>query len=544
MIADVSLVPLRMGEFTVYVSLPEPWPGVVAAAREAGAVDVSGYYRLGPAAWVPFPASAARPGHPKTQAPVTGQRQSSSLAWSGALWQRWPWLPGRDPFLLMTHSYQDQICLVVGGLAGSVTDRVLGSWLRQLPGLSIIRRSPEHPLVMLTCTEKATRQVLADQLGRLVWFSQGTTVLGARPGHRAGRGAGGRVFFGVHGAGGGRGGRFRSVYPQGPAGDRVRWAYRRRYASRAVDWLVERSAVAGSVVPAGLRPYLFGGGRLHGLSYFDRRDRASRAAVLGSWALGSGYVAWTPNHAYQPGTPAGTGPATGAARAAARPWHSQDLGELPFNADEVAVVTGYFADGRFAVYDERRDISYWETPLAFGLRLRKDLADAAASRPGWGGLPPRVVLLTDFDAVPAAARADVARGLGGPELITVNAVDPVPRPGPGTRRSPGAHRRAARKRRRYRARVDIHELCRCVHQTIPGPGTPHTPDQARRYRAAAPGPISRADDPAAAACRYRAQRRSRARRWRGYGAGAAIGVPAALPGGVPDPGVRVLAGAF
>jgi hypothetical protein len=51
--------------------------------------------------------------------------------------------------------------------------------------------------------------------------------------------------------------------------------------------------------------------------------------------------------------------------AAARPWHSQDLGELPFNVEEVAVVAVYFAHGQFAVYDRRRDVSYWQTPLDF-----------------------------------------------------------------------------------------------------------------------------------------------------------------------------------
>jgi hypothetical protein len=326
-----------------------------------------------------------------------------------------------DPFILMVHSYQQQMCLVVDDLVQPVTDQALGSWLRGLPGLGVSRRSLADPLVTFTCGGGAARQPLADRVGRLVLFPDGWMTVGAEPVDSADPAAGIKARVALHCTDDGHGGRFRSVYPQGPAGDRVRWEYRRRFAPTAVDWLVERSAVPGSTAPAGLRAHLFGGGHLRGLSYFDRRDRASRFAVLGSSVLGSSYVAWTPNHAYQPGTPTEIDPAIGAVRAAARPWHSQDLGELPFNVEEVAVVAGYFAGGRFAVYDEGQDVSYWQTPLAFGLRLRKDLAAAAADRSAWGRVPSRVVLLTDFDAVHATARADVARGIGGTELITVDA---------------------------------------------------------------------------------------------------------------------------
>ncbi|MFC9249843.1 hypothetical protein, partial [Amycolatopsis thailandensis] len=92
---------------------------------------------------------------------------------------------------------------------------------------------------------------------------------------------------------------------------------------------------------------------------------------------------------------------------------------LPFDLNDVVVVTGYFAGGRFAVYDERRDLSYWETPREFGLRLRQDLAAAGGAVRGL--LPWRVLLLTDFDSVPDKARREVAWGLGGGELITIDA---------------------------------------------------------------------------------------------------------------------------
>jgi hypothetical protein len=339
----------------------------------------------------------------------------------------------------MVHSCQDEICLLVDGMIRRVTDQALGSWLRRLPELSIVKRSLEDPLVLFTCTASATRQQLADRIGRLVWFPEGMTTVGAEPIDPEDRAAGDRVVVGVHATGDGRGGRFRSVYPQGPAGDRVRWAYRRRFASHAMDWLVERSADAGSTAPEHARALLFGRGGFRGLSYFDRRDRASRAAVLGSSVFGSTYVAWTPKHAYQPGVPAEGAPATGTASAAARPWDRRELGELPFDPDAAVVVVGYFADGRFAVYDELRDVSYWETPPAFGRRLGKDLAAAEATGSARGGKPLRVLLLTDFEAVPDGVRADVARGLGGAELITVNApsslfLDESPgRGGPKTR---------------------------------------------------------------------------------------------------------------
>ncbi|WP_143061041.1 hypothetical protein [Saccharopolyspora shandongensis] len=394
---DVTLLPLEMGGFVVHASLPEHAPGIaaargsgIAAMLAPGAVaDFSGYYRIGPVSTASFP---QRP---------------------------WPWLPGLDPFLLMAHSSQkERMCLAVGGLTHPVTDHALGSWLRALPELSTSKRPLEDPLVILTCSRGAVRQQLADLLGRLVWFPHGEMVVGAEPLDPAGRAAGVKVRVGLYCTPDGRGGRLRSAYPQGPAGDRVRWAYRSRFTSNPASWLVERSAPSGYPAPAGLRPYLVGGKRARGLCYFDRRDRQSRSSALNAPVLGSSHVAWTPNDAYQPGTPAQTDPVTGALRAAALPWHSRELGELPFGLEDVAVVAGYFAGGRFAVYDERQDVSYWETPLAFGLRLRKDLA--AADGAAWGPMPSRVLLLTDFDVVPAMARRQVTRGLGGAELITVN----------------------------------------------------------------------------------------------------------------------------
>ncbi|MFE5028853.1 hypothetical protein ACFRAO_37615 [Streptomyces sp. NPDC056656] len=321
----------------------------------------------------------------------------------------------------MAHSSpQNQLCLMVDGEARPVTDQALGSWLRALPELKSSTRPLEDPVVALTCSAGAMRPQLADLVGRLVWFPHGEMTVGVKPLDAVGRAAGDKVRLGVCCTADGEGGRFRSSYPQGPAGDRVRFAYRSRFPSRPADWLVERSAAPNSVAPAGLRPSPFGGKHARGLCYFDRRDLASRSSALNAPVLGSSHVAWTPNDAYRPGTSARTGPVAGVPRVPARPWHTRELGELPFGLDGVATVACYFAAGLFAVYDERQDLTYWETPLAFGRRLRKDLAAAQAAGPAGGPPPSRVLLLTDFDAISENAREQTAQGLGGPELITVN----------------------------------------------------------------------------------------------------------------------------
>ncbi|UMP06946.1 hypothetical protein [Amycolatopsis sp. EV170708-02-1] len=393
---DVTLFLKEMGEFVVHASLPELAPEISAARGQgpghsrdarAAAGRFGGYYLVGPVPAVSFPQAVKRPGVHEGLRP-------------------WPWQPGVDPFVLMVHSlHREQLCLVVDGQARPVTDEALGSWLRVLPELSASSRPLEDPLVLLTCSRVDARQGLADQLGRLVWFPHGDmSALFLDP---AGRAPGAEVRVGLHHTQDGRGGRFTSVYPQGPAGDRVRWAYRSRFPADPTGWLVERSAPPGAVVPAGLRPYLFGGPRTRGLCYFDRRDHRSRFAALNA-RLGSSHVAWTPNHAYQPGIRAPIDPVT------ARPWHSRELGRLPFDLPATAVVAGYFADGRFAVYDVRQDLTYWETPSAFGRRLRRDLT--AAGDP----MPSRVLLLTDFDAVPALARQQIMPSLDGTTLITAN----------------------------------------------------------------------------------------------------------------------------
>jgi hypothetical protein len=403
--ADVSVVGLRMGGLTVHASLPPPWPARLAAAAAAGVVDFSGYYRLGPAARFLAPGGGP-PGGGKTVAPAVSQAGSAARAWLGAVWSEWPWLEGLDPAVFMVHGCEGAFCPAdEGGLLGSASMLVAGSWLVHQPVLSVARRPLENPLAVLVCAGNAAFQVLADQVGREVKYPHGTVIVGARP---PGRGGVARLSVGLLGPADGRDAEFGSAWPQGGAGYRVRWEMGRRFASSPQIWLAERSASLGSVAPTGLLPTLFGGGRLRGLSYHGQRDRASRSRAMGAPVLGTGYVAWTPNDAYQPGTPAGP---------AARPWHSQDLGELPFDPAQVVLVTGNFdpAGGRFEV--TYGGVSYWETPDGYAGHLRRGLAHAAAA---WGWTPQRVVLLTDFAQVPAAALDQVARESGA-ELITPNA---------------------------------------------------------------------------------------------------------------------------
>ena len=417
--ADVSLGPLVMGDLTVHESMGEQ----LALLRErfaswAGAeVDFSGYYSVEPGSSLSLPADDAQPASAPMGAPATSQAAASTAA-TAWHWLPWPWPSGLDPFVFMAHSSsQDEITMVVDGVVRPVTDQAVGSWLRQRFELSLAQRALEHPLVVLTCTENATREAVADQVGRLVWFTDGMTRVRAQP-----VAGGGRVILEVYAAGVGRerrGGRLRSVYPRGSAGDRVRWAYRDRFGAQAAHWLVECAADAGSPAPSHARAQVFGHGRVRGLSYFDQRDQASRAGVLGSSVLGSTHVAWSSNPAYRPGVPVDSGDGSGTAR----PWNARELGELPFDPDTAVIVLTYFLAGRFAVYAQQEDISYWETPQAFGARLHQDLTTATANEVGvdiTARTPARVVLLTDFEAVPEAVRAQVAHALNGPDLITVN----------------------------------------------------------------------------------------------------------------------------
>jgi hypothetical protein len=370
--AQVSVFTMETAQFTVMASLPEQQASMVMEAYQAAGADFSGYYQLGPGRV------------------------------AGGAWRPWPWPLGLDPLGVAGHGYRGRICLVAAEAMGWVPKQVLGEWLVQLPALSVSRRPVENPLVLWSCSAGADYQALANRIGRTVWWAAGTAELRARAtGQADGRG-GASVVVGLHDSGDGPGAQWGSAHPQGHAGHRVRWELGRRFASTAMDWLVTRRGGASSQAWADARPLRFGGGGFLGLSYFDDRDRASRSDVLGASELGSACAGWTPNLAYRPGM------------AASSPWHSADLGEVPFSLDGVAVVPAYFAGGRFAVGWQGG--SYWLSPRAFGRRLKQDLAAAAADG---HRATSRVLLLTESGAPGARARHQAARA-AGVELITPN----------------------------------------------------------------------------------------------------------------------------
>jgi hypothetical protein len=116
--AHVSVLPLKMGEFTIYGSMPglrTPAAGgqlsitaLLGLAEGKTETDSSGYYRV------------SRP--PAPGAPVPPM--------SGAQWQAWPWRPELNPLIFLAHSFKDEICLVQGERTWLVPDRVLGSQAR------------------------------------------------------------------------------------------------------------------------------------------------------------------------------------------------------------------------------------------------------------------------------------------------------------------------------------------------------------------------------------------------------------------------------
>ena len=389
---DVAVLRLEMGELTVHASLPDEFVWRVAAERGpdlatvfgGDRADFSSYYQLlGPLSSLDaFSLNRAQPG-------VSSQ----------VLRRAWPWQRGLLPFLFMTHSYDDKLCPAVDGAARHVTEQALGLWMGDRIEEDPAGRAVERPVVLLTCSKSARRQALADAVGRLVYFPVAVVhVVRMRVEPRDPDSAV-LVFFALEDPGHGRGGEFGSVYPRGPAGDRVRSAYRRRFAPEAHSWLVEHAAMLGSAAPAGVHPRPVGGGGWLGRSYFDRRDHASRAPALQTRPLGSTFAVWRPDDAYRPGGTA-PHPAGEADGAVAGGWLCQAEGEVPFDPDQAVVVVVHFAHGRFAVFDERSDISYWETPEEFGLRLGRDVVAARADAAARGQTVSRVVLLTDFDAVP------------------------------------------------------------------------------------------------------------------------------------------------
>ena len=259
-------------------------------------------------------------------------------------------------------------------------------------------------------------------MGRLVWSPTGDVTIGASAISLADKSAGVRVGVTLYPAEDGRACRFGSAYPQGPAGDRVRWAGRERFGNGDAGWIAERLAAPGLPPPQTIRPrQIEAAGRVFGWCYFDERDFNSRQAALTPAAVSPGYVSWVPNHAYRPGTPRTPDPRTGKITADAEPWHAREQGTLPFRPGEVIFVAVHFARGHFVVTDPQDNLSYLESPRDFSLRLRRDYHAAQLAQTTQGrALPRTIVLLTDHEPVPPQAVSLLAQTMPDAEFITAS----------------------------------------------------------------------------------------------------------------------------
>jgi hypothetical protein len=418
---SVVLVPVKMGSFTVYASTvalsaanAAKIPCLDAStmfARAPKIVDFSGYYLCGTGN------PAFKQGAASAVGPVDWDAGRNEFFPSTADdWRPWPWLPGVDPALLLLHTGKTTMALVTGEGEEHFTAWAVGRWARGDRRLRIGARPLTDPLVLLCC--QAPVQEVADEVGHLVYGPDGGTTIGAQPLSMTDKSAGVMVNVTLHPGGDGRAGQFRSAWPQGRAGDVVRWAYRERFKGGEVSWIAERFAPPGAAPPRGVRPRVMrGGGRLSGWCYFDERDWSSRRAALTPASVGPVFVTWAPNDAYRPGAPRDLDPGTGKITGAAEPWHVTGQAALPFDARNVVFVAGCFAWGQFVVTDPS-NLSYLESPQDFGVRLNRDYQAAEMGR--GGALPRTVVLLTDNEPVPAQAAALVARGLGDIDIITAS----------------------------------------------------------------------------------------------------------------------------
>jgi phosphatidylserine/phosphatidylglycerophosphate/cardiolipin synthase-like enzyme len=427
---EADLVRMRMGPYSLYAFSGNSWLQDVAPdpdldvaailAPQAKIVDFTGYYLCGPANPAYKGTSAGLPGSGVTDV-SWDEQQAEFLPSAAGDWRSWPWPRGAEPFILGIHGSPAGSAFSGPDMSGLAAPWAVGSWIAGLAGLKLAVRPLADPIVLMSCGAARSGQVLADATGRLVWAPTGGISVGGEPVSLADASAGARARVSLDRAQDGRPGRFRSFYPQGPAGDRVRHAYRERFGKAGIRWLAEQFVRPGATAPGTLRPRLITGhGRFSGWSFYDERDWNSRRAAFGPARIGSSYVTWAPGGTYQPGTPRHLDPRTGKIAALAEPWHVTAPATLPFDAGDVLFAAGYFARGQFLVAGENEDLTYLESPLEFGRRLRREHeAATAAGLAGGRVLPRRVVLLTDHEPVPPRAARLVARALDA-EVITAS----------------------------------------------------------------------------------------------------------------------------
>jgi hypothetical protein len=428
----VVLAKLTMGDLAAHASTLV-FTGMAAAAGRrhldasvifaAGArfADFSGYYLCGPDNPA-YTGQSVYEGKPAVEFVTWDPTREAFVPPASGDWRHWPWQPGVDPCVLLLHSDGKAFALVIDDHEEFFAPQVVGAWARLASELRLGARPLVDPLLVMGCAAAQGAQTVADEVGRLVMGPTGDVAIGASPVSLDDESAGVRVGVMLYRTEDGRDGRFGSAYPQGPAGDRVRWAYRERFAGGDISWIAEHLAAAGTPVPQSARPRVAGSaGRVFGWFYFDERDWRSRQAALLSADMSPSWVTWAPNGAYRPGTPGTPDPHTGEIAPGAQPWRVREQGTLPFSVGEVVVVGGYFARGQFVVPDPQDNRSYPESPHEFSLRLRRDYQAAKlAERIRGRELPRTVLLLTDYEAVPPPVVLLLVQTLPDVEVITVS----------------------------------------------------------------------------------------------------------------------------
>jgi hypothetical protein len=425
---EADLIRITLGRYIIHAfsnnswlqaAVKNPYPGMSEIlAPGAKIVDFSGYYVSGPK----NPTYAGRPPDQDRQAETYvshDETKAEFLPSTADDWRPWPWHPDVEPYVQGIHGSDTGLAFASHDLRTLVVPWAVGAWIGRADALKTGTRPLTDPVVLIACNAARSRQTMADQTGRLAWGPTGDITTGAQAISLTDASAGVQAITSLYPTDDGRPGRFRSAYPRGPAGDLIRWAYRERFGTGDTSWMAEQFEPS-LAVPKGIRArQIKGPSRFFGLSFYDERDWNSREDAFGPARIGSGYVTWAPNRAYRPGTPRELDPQTGKILNQAEPWRVNVRARLPFNADNVILVTWYFVDGHFTVTDPDSDVSYFESPPEFGSRLRREAGDALATGLT-GHLSRAVVLLTDNEPVPQWAAREVAGGLRDYDVITVS----------------------------------------------------------------------------------------------------------------------------
>ncbi|MFE3785889.1 hypothetical protein ACFXPA_47810, partial [Amycolatopsis sp. NPDC059090] len=325
----------------------------------------------------------------------------------------------------MTHATpQGEPTLDVRGRTVQVTREDVCAWLGRCVQLRLAERPLVDPVVPMYCFGAQARQDYADALGRLVFLPNAMVRVGA---HAVDLGDVSRGYVSVLSLGPVATGEpgFGSAWPAGPAGDRVRYAYRELMVGTGeAGWLVQRLASGAARMPPVLTPWAADARRRVGWTYFDERDWLSRCGGWEAHDIAREVEVWEPDEAYRPGADA--------AQTSGGPWRVVARRLLPFDPNAVVLIGVIFTGEDFLVSGRETDASYRLSPYAFGLKIGDDWRKAARA----GVAPPRAVLLVaDHTAVPDRVLRQVQAGAGLP-------VRALPRPATLTPRRDAVDARA------------------------------------------------------------------------------------------------------